>query len=82
MLEQKGPMEEELNQEKKTEEDWETGDEAEDMDIGDLDLEGIENACADLGKGYVPQEQVILLKEAILRARASNQLGISSGSHK
>ena len=33
------------------------------MDIGFIDLEGIEQACADKGKGYVLQEQVILLKE-------------------
>lgn len=52
------------------------------MDIGDLYLDGIEKSCADKGKGYVPQEQVTLLKEAILKARLSNQLGISSESHK
>ena len=52
------------------------------MDIGDIDLEGIEQACADKGKGYILQEQVILLKESIIKARLLNQLGISSGSHK
>ena len=36
--------------------DWETREEVEDMDIGDLDLEGVEQACADVGKWYVPQE--------------------------
>ena len=45
-----------------------SGEEAEDMDIADLDLEGIEKYCTDKWKGYVPQEQVILLKEAILKA--------------
>ena len=52
------------------------------MDIGDLDLEGIEKACSDKVKGYVPQEQVSLLKEAILKAKFSNSLGINSGSFK
>ena len=39
------------------------------MDLGELDLEGIEKACIEKYKGYVPQEQVILLKEAILKAK-------------
>ena len=39
------------------------------MDIGDLDLEGIEKACSDKVKGYVPEEQVSILKEAILKAK-------------
>ena len=42
--------------------DRETGEEEDDMDIGDLDLEGIEQAYAYVGKGYVLQDQVILLK--------------------
>ena len=57
--------------------DWETGDEAEDMDIWDLDLEGIEQACA-----YVLQEKVVLLKESIINERETNQLGITTCSHK
>ena len=60
----------------------ESGDEAEDMDIGELDLEGIEQAYAKKGKGYMLHEQVQLLKEAILRARENNHLGISLCSHK
>ena len=52
------------------------------MDIGGLDLEGIEKDCTDVEKGYVPQEQVILLKESILQYQASKQLGIISGYHK
>ena len=47
-----------------------------------MDLEGIEKECVDVGMGYVPQKHVILLKESILRSWASNQLGISLGSHK
>ena len=34
----------------------ETMDETEDMDIGELDLEGIEKYCSEKYKGYVPQE--------------------------
>ena len=52
------------------------------MDIGDLDLEGIEKVCSDKALGCVPQEQVSLLKEAILKAKFSNYLGINSGSFK
>ena len=57
-------------------------EESEEMDIGDLDLEGIEKACSDKALGYVPQEQVSLLKEAILKAKFSNSLGIHSSSFK
>ena len=47
-----------------------------------MDLEGIEQACVAVAKGYASQEQVILLKEAIIKERETNQLGISSSSHK
>ena len=52
------------------------------MDISELDLEGIEKYCSDNVKGYVPQEQVSLLKEAILKAKFSISLGINSSSFK
>ena len=39
---------------KQQEEEWEIGEEAEDMDIIYMDLEGIEQACVDVGKDYVP----------------------------
>ena len=57
-------------------------DEIEDMDIGELDLEGIEKSFSKKDKGYVPQEQVSLLKESILKAKTSNSLGISLESFK
>ena len=60
----------------------ESQEEAKDMDLGDLDLEGIEKACTKKYKGYAPQQQVSFLKEAILKSRSSNLLGISSGSYK
>ena len=57
-------------------------DESEEMDIDELDLEGIEEACSDKVKGYVPQEHVSLLKEAILKSKFSSSLGINLGSFK
>ena len=57
-------------------------DEIEDMDIGELDLEGIEKSFSKKDKGYVPQEQVSLLKEAILKAKTSNSLGVRLGCFK
>ena len=49
-------MEEETTKRKQQEEERELGDESEDMDIKDMDLEGIEKACVDAGNGYAPQE--------------------------
>ena len=54
--------------------------ETEDMDIEELDLDGIKRDCQDKDSGYVPQEQASLLKEAILKSKTSNSLGIRSGS--
>ena len=48
-----------------------------DMDIGDSELEGIEKSCIVVQKGYGMHEQVVLLKEAIIKAREKNQLGVS-----
>ena len=59
-----------------------TGEEVEDMDIGDLDLDGIEQYCEDVEKGYVPQEQVVLLKEEIIKEMETNHIGINPSSHK
>ena len=57
--------------EEKASEDTERdmGGEAKDTYIGDLDLDGIEQTCTDAEKGYVLQEKVVLLKEAIIKAR-------------
>ena len=47
-------MEEEIGEDNVQEMvEHDTGDEAEDMDIGGLDLEGIDKACVDKGKGCV-----------------------------
>ena len=45
----------------------ESEEEAEYMDLGELDLEGIEKYREDKWKGYSPKEQFILLKEVILK---------------
>ena len=52
------------------------------MDISELYLEGIEKACFEKDKGYVPKERVSLLKEAIMKAKKSTSLGVNYGSFK
>ena len=54
-------------------------EEIEDMEIGDLDLDAIEQAAADKEKGFVPVEQVKLLEEAILKANPKRTMGIEQG---
>jgi len=51
-------------------------DEAGEIELGELDLDGIEAACADKGAGYVPFRQVQLLKEAILKLKPPPKLGV------
>ena len=75
-------MEEDMHPKQVAEEYRQIGDEAADMDIGGIDIEGIEKACTEVGKGYTPQEKVTFLKESILRARTSNQLGTVPRYHK
>ena len=36
-------------------------DEAKDMELGDLDLDALEEECRNVGKGYVSREQIELL---------------------
>ena len=47
------------------------------MDLGEFNMEGIEQAYEDKGKAYAWHEQVILLKEAILKAHSWDKLHIS-----
>lgn len=54
----------------------------EDMEIGDLDLDAIEQAAAAMGQGFVPADQVRLLEEAILNANPHRNLGLEQGSGK
>ena len=56
--------------------------EVEDMEIGELDMDAIERECAKVGEGYARQEQVALLQKAIIRSKASQDLGISAEPSK
>ena len=51
-------------------------DEAEDMDLGELDLDALEAKCRKDGSGYVPREQIELLQQAILCSKAHKDLGL------
>ena len=52
-------------------------EETEDMDLGGLDLDAVEQECNKKGKGFVPSRQIELLQAAILKTRASLHLGIA-----
>lgn len=54
-------------------------EELEEMEIGDLDLDAIEQAAADKDKGFVLAEQVRLLEEAILKANPIRTMGLDQG---
>ena len=45
-------------------------DEGDEMELGELDLDAIEEECGKKGKGYVPQCHIELLQEAIIRMGA------------
>ena len=50
------------------------------MELGELDLEGIEKACENLKEGYIPFQQLVLFKEANQRGPwARSSLGIHEG---
>lgn len=49
----------------------------EEMEIGELDLDGIEKACDNLTEEYIPFEQIALLQEAIIKTKGSWGLGIA-----
>ena len=48
----------------------------EDMDLGELDLDGIKKACDNLSKGYIPLKQITLLQEAIVKMKGVRELGV------
>ena len=48
----------------------------EEMELGELDLDAIEEECGKKGKGYVSRRQIKLLQEAIIKAGAHLNLGI------
>jgi len=57
-------------------------DETGDIEIGELDLDIIEEACATKGAGYIPFKQVQLLKDAILNLKPSPKLGVGGNTIK
>ena len=57
-------------------------DEGEEMELGELDLDTIEEECGKKGKGYVPRKQIELLQEAIVRSGAHQELGIDPDPQK
>jgi hypothetical protein len=60
----------------------EGGGNREDMDLGDLDLEGIEKACENFKDGYIPFQQLVLFKESLIKTKGARGLGVVSESMK
>ena len=52
------------------------------MELGELDLEGIEKACENLKEEYIPFRQLVLFKEALIKTKGVQNLGIASESMK
>ena len=50
----------------------------EDMELGELDMDGIGKACDNLSTGYIPFEQIALLQEAIIKTKGARGLGVVS----
>ena len=73
----KAPVEEVVQQMEGTEED-----EGEDMDLGELDLDAIEEECRKKGQGYVSRRQLKLLQEAIIQTGVVESLGIDPDAQK
>ena len=49
----------------------------EEMELGELDLDAIEEKCGKKGKGYVTRWQIELLQEAIIKVGAHLNLGVT-----
>ena len=52
------------------------------MEIGELDLVGLETTCSALVPEKIIPQQVILLENAIIKAKAMKFLGVSAESLK
>ena len=57
-------------------------DEVEEMELGELDLEAIEEECGKKGHRYVSCRQIELLQEAIIKMGAHQNLEIEAEAHK
>jgi len=58
------------------------GEEEEDMEVGELDLDEIEQACLNPVEGYIPSQQVTLLRDAIIKVKKTKILGVNSEQKK
>ena len=58
------------------------GDEGEDMDLGELDLDAIEEECRNKGQAYVSCRQLELLQEAVIQTGVVECLGIDPDAQK
>lgn len=58
------------------------GKEEEDMEVGELDLDKIEQACLNLVEGFIPSQQVTLLRDAIIKVKKLKTLGVNLGQKK
>ena len=52
------------------------------MELGELDLEGIEKACDNPKTGYIPFSQIALLKEVLIKTKGVQGLGVVLDSMK
>ena len=57
-------------------------DEWEEMELGKLDLDAIEEECGKKGQGYLSRHQIELLQEAIIRIGAHQSLGVDPDPQK
>ena len=52
------------------------------MEIGDLDLDRMEDSCYDQDPAKIPSQQVSLLEKVIIEAKNANTLGVMIESLK
>ena len=57
-------------------------EEGDEMELGELDLDAIEEECGKKGQGYVSRRQIELLQEAIIRTGPHEILGIDRDLQK
>ena len=57
-------------------------EEGEDMELGELDLDAIEEECRKKEQGYVSRHQLELLQEAIIKSGLVECLGIDPDTQK
>lgn len=52
------------------------------MELGELDLEGIEKASDNLKDAYIPFKRLVLFKEDLIKSKGARGLGVVSDSMK